>query len=87
MVKLEIHGSIAHIQLNRPEKLNAMNWASGEGMPGIIEQIDENMDVRCAILYGEGDAFSVGLDFFDVIPRLGDRTVVQTVNGNDDFRK
>ena len=72
MVKLEIHGSIAHIQLNRPEKLNAMNWALWEGMPGIIEQIDENMDVRCAILYGEGDAFSVGLDFFDVIPRLGD---------------
>ncbi|HIA01926.1 MAG TPA: crotonase/enoyl-CoA hydratase family protein [Myxococcales bacterium] len=71
MITLEIDGPIAHIKLDRAQKLNAMNWAFWEGMPGIIEQINTNLDIRAAVLWGEGKAFSVGLDFFDVMPRLG----------------
>ena len=71
MITLDIDGHVAHIKLDRPEKLNAMNWAFWEGMPGIIEQINQNLEVRAAVLSGEGKAFCVGLDFFDVMPRLG----------------
>ena len=71
MITLEIDGQIVHIKLDRAEKLNAMNWAFWEGMPGIIEQINANLDIRAAVLSGEGKAFCVGLDFFDVMPKLG----------------
>ena len=71
MISLEIDGQVAHIKLDRAEKLNAMSWAFWQNMPGIIEQINDNLEVRVAVLSGEGKAFSVGLDFFDVMPRLG----------------
>ena len=71
MITLKIDGHVAHITLDRPEKLNAMNWDFWMGMPGIVDEINANMDVRVAVLSGAGKAFSVGLDFFDVMPRLG----------------
>jgi enoyl-CoA hydratase len=71
LINLEMQGEIAHITLDRPEKLNAMNWDFWQGMPGIIDQINQNQEVRVAILSGTGKAFSVGLDLFDVFPRLG----------------
>ncbi len=71
MITLDIQGHIAHIKLDRPEKLNAMNWDFWQGMPGIIDKVNADFNVRAAVLYGEGKAFSVGLDVFDVIPRLG----------------
>ncbi len=71
MISLEIVGHVAHIKLDRAEKLNAMNWGFWEGMPNVIDQINRDLNVRVAILSGEGKAFSVGLDFFDMMPRLG----------------
>lgn len=71
MINLEIRDQIAHIKLSRPEKLNAMNWDFWTGMPKIVETINKNMDVRAAVLTGEGKAFTVGLDFFDIMPKLG----------------
>jgi enoyl-CoA hydratase len=71
MITLEIRGAIAHLQLSRPKKLNAMNWSFWEEMPNLIEQINDSDDVRVAVLSAAGKAFSVGLDFFDVIPKLG----------------
>ncbi len=71
MISLEIAGHVAHIKLDRAEKLNAMNWDFWEGMPNVIDQIDRDLNVRVAVLSGEGKNFSVGLDFFDMMPRLG----------------
>jgi enoyl-CoA hydratase len=71
MFELEISGHIAHLKLDRADKLNAMGLSFWEGMPGMIDQINDNMDVRAAVLSAEGKAFSVGLDFFDVLPKLG----------------
>jgi enoyl-CoA hydratase len=71
MVSLEIVGHVAHIRLNRPEKLNAMNWDFWETLPKVVSQIDEDPRVRAAVLSAEGKSFSVGLDFFDMMPKLG----------------
>ena len=71
MFKLDIKDHVANIKMSRPEKLNAMNWSFWESLPPLIDQINGNQDVRVVILSGEGSAFSVGLDFFDMMPRLG----------------
>ena len=70
MVELEIDGHVAHIKLNRPEKLNAMNWDFWEELPVVVQTINENLEVRVAVISGVGRAFSVGLDFFDMMPKL-----------------
>ena len=71
MITLEINDRIAHIRLSRPNKLNAMNWAFWSEMPEIVKSINDRTDVRAVVLSGEGKAFTVGLDFFDMMPRLG----------------
>jgi enoyl-CoA hydratase len=50
------------LTMNRPEKRNAL---SGDMLAGLVlgyEYIDENPDIRCAILTGAGGHFSSGAD-------------------------
>lgn len=62
-ILLEQRGHIALITLNRPEARNAL---SGEGMVArlveILERINADESVRCAILTGAGKAFCAGGD-------------------------
>jgi enoyl-CoA hydratase len=70
MVSLEIVDQVAHIRLDRPDKLNAMNWDFWETLPKVVAEIDGNQAIRAVVLSAEGKAFSVGLDFFDMMPKL-----------------
>jgi len=53
---------IAHIVLNRPEKLNAFNAQSWFDLKETTEKLVDDKSIRCAILRGAGRAFSSGLD-------------------------
>lgn len=62
LVLYEVSDGIGTITLNRPEKMNALNW-------DLINQLDEvwasartDDAVRCVILTGAGKAFSAGDD-------------------------
>ncbi|HWE99490.1 MAG TPA: enoyl-CoA hydratase/isomerase family protein [Caulobacteraceae bacterium] len=62
VVKIEDHGHVRLIRLNRPEKKNAL---SNELAWGVIEAIDEAAkvdDVWVVAVTGTGDAFCAGLD-------------------------
>src|SRR5258708_26890692 len=61
-IKVRVESEIAYIALNRPEKRNAINQAMLRALPEAIDEVDRN-DVRAIIIYGEGQAFSAGLDF------------------------
>ena len=61
-IKVRIEGEIAYIALNRPEKRNAINQAMLRAIPEAIDEVDRN-EVRAIIIYGEGQAFSAGIDF------------------------
>jgi enoyl-CoA hydratase len=61
-IKVERHGPVVRIRLNRPDKLNAQN-------PTLINEMDAAFmeggaadDVRVVVLSGEGRAFSAGHD-------------------------
>ncbi len=61
-VAFSIEGPIAHIVLQRPEKLNALDRDMILALAKAAETIEAARDVRVAILSGEGKAFCAGGD-------------------------
>ncbi|MEM7100168.1 MAG: crotonase/enoyl-CoA hydratase family protein [Pseudomonadota bacterium] len=59
---VEIANNIAHIQLNRPDKRNAMNAAFWRELPEIVQDIDEHAKARVIVVSSTGPHFSAGLD-------------------------
>jgi len=62
VLKIRVEGELAYIALNRPEKRNAINQAMLRAIPEALDELDRS-DVRAIIIYGEGQAFSAGIDF------------------------
>lgn len=60
--KLSLAHKVAHVQLNRPEKLNAMNQAFWTEIKQIFAWIAETPEVRAVVISGEGKHFSAGID-------------------------
>jgi enoyl-CoA hydratase len=59
---VEIADGVAHLQMNRPEKRNAMIAAFWEELPRIVRDIDENSKARVIVLSSTGPVFSAGID-------------------------
>jgi len=54
---------VAHVEIDRPQKLNAFFDPMWYEMKAIFESLSANPDVRCVLLSGAGDrAFTSGLD-------------------------
>ena len=62
VVEYEKKGTIAHVRLNRPDKLNAMNDAMHEELGLVWEDFRDDKELRVAILSGNGRCFSAGAD-------------------------
>lgn len=62
---LSVTNSIAHVELDRPEKMNAMNRAFWQEMVDVFAEIGDRTDVRCVVLSGRGRHFTSGLDLQD----------------------
>jgi enoyl-CoA hydratase len=60
--KVELTDNIAHVQINRPEKVNAMNAAFWEEIVEIFQWIDDTDAVRAVVVSGAGKHFSAGID-------------------------
>lgn len=66
-VKLEIKGLVAHIILDRPEKINAMTVDMDETLNSFIPEINNNNKIRSVLLYGAGDkGFCAGSDLTEL---------------------
>ena len=63
LVTITIHDHIAHVKLNRPEKMNALNAGMFEAIVDAGKKVAADMSVRVVVLSGEGRAFCAGLDF------------------------
>lgn len=65
-VLLEIVDGIAFLTLNRPEKLNALNYETNDRLMSILGGLEDNSKVRAVIVTGAGDkAFSAGGDIHE----------------------
>ena len=61
-VLLEKRGFIAHMRLNRPEKLNAVHPDMVCELAAALDEAEQDAVVRVVILSGNGRAFSAGFD-------------------------
>ncbi|WP_263265067.1 crotonase/enoyl-CoA hydratase family protein [Pseudomonas sp. RIT-PI-S] len=60
--RVERQGAVAHVQINRAEKRNAMNAAFWTEIEAIFTELDTADDVRAVVLSGAGEHFSAGID-------------------------
>ena len=62
LVRYEKHGTVGHVELNRPEKLNAINSEMLDGLVAALDQAQNDDGIRAVVLSGAGRAFSAGFD-------------------------
>ena len=72
---------VAHVRLNRPDKMNALDPAMFKAIIAAGEALMDRKDVRAVVLSGEGRSFCAGLDTSSFArapdanePKLTDRT-------------
>ena len=61
-VRVEVTGGIGWVELNRPEKRNAMNPRMNAEMIEVLEALDADDGCGVLVLAGAGNAFSAGMD-------------------------
>ncbi len=62
-VLIEQKGAIALLTLNRPEKLNALDYETNDRLLSLLDTIEGQADIRAVIITGAGErAFSAGGD-------------------------
>jgi len=65
-IKVEKKGHIAWIILNNPEKRNAMTFDFFLQMVEVFTDIDDDPQIRVAIVKGEGKSFTAGIDLMSL---------------------
>ena len=76
-VTTTITNHIAHVQLTRPDKMNALDMPMLEGIVAAGESLMKNKSVRVVVLSGEGKGFCAGLDLMSMA------TLAQNVGARD----
>uniref|UniRef100_A0A7N4PW58 Enoyl-CoA hydratase 1 n=1 Tax=Sarcophilus harrisii TaxID=9305 RepID=A0A7N4PW58_SARHA len=62
----EAGGHVLHVQLNRPEKRNAMNRAFWREMVECFNKIAQDPGCRAVVISGAGKMFTSGIDLMDM---------------------
>ncbi|HLX39087.1 MAG TPA: enoyl-CoA hydratase/isomerase family protein [Ktedonobacteraceae bacterium] len=61
-MRCELDGPLARLRLNRPEALNAANWAWVQDLVTATSYLEQQRETHIVIVSGEGRAFCSGLD-------------------------
>jgi enoyl-CoA hydratase len=78
---VEREAPIAVVTLNRPDKLNALNWTIVTELADQLEALDRDNAIRCIVLTGAGGrAFAAGAD----IGEMSGKSAVDMVTGGFD---
>jgi enoyl-CoA hydratase/carnithine racemase len=64
-ILVEIENGVATITLNRPDKLNAMNWQMMQEVQRTLKALEADDAVGCVVFTGAGRAFSAGGDIHE----------------------
>jgi 2-(1,2-epoxy-1,2-dihydrophenyl)acetyl-CoA isomerase len=73
-VNRHVHDGIALIQLNRPEKMNAIGALTRQQLSDAIKQAERDDAARVVVLTGSGRAFCSGADVTEMAQGAGMRT-------------
>lgn len=61
-VSTEVDAGVAHVQLARPDKRNALDMAMIDALAEAADNLSTRADVRCVVISGQGASFCAGLD-------------------------
>jgi enoyl-CoA hydratase/carnithine racemase len=70
-------GGVAHVELSRPDKLNALDSAMFEALIAAGDTLKDDPSLRAVVLSGQGRAFSAGLDVASFAAMMGEGNIVQ----------
>jgi 2-(1,2-epoxy-1,2-dihydrophenyl)acetyl-CoA isomerase len=80
-VVVERRGAVGIVSLNRPDFLNAFNAALRDDLKWAVREINDDDNIRVAILTGMGRGFSSGADLTEVPADVGRFRVEDELNG------
>lgn len=80
-VIVERHGSVAVVNLNRPDKLNSFNGLLRRELLLAVREVNDDDTVRVVVLTGAGRAFSAGADLTDLPEDKSNFRVEDQLNG------
>lgn len=69
-IKVEQRGHLLLIGLNRPAKRNAFDRQMLDELASAFAKLEDTEEVRCGVLYAEGEMFTAGLDLAKVAPSV-----------------
>lgn len=69
-ITTELENHVLLIGLNRPEKRNAFNAKMLAELGDVYDGMEENDEIRCAVVFAHGAHFTAGLDLGDIAPRI-----------------
>jgi 2-(1,2-epoxy-1,2-dihydrophenyl)acetyl-CoA isomerase len=79
-VRVHSHGGVALIQLNRPEKMNAIGALTRRQLGDAIKLAERDEEVRVVVLTGSGRAFCSGADVTEMTNEGGMHTPEEVGN-------
>ncbi|SFF50717.1 Enoyl-CoA hydratase/carnithine racemase [Fontimonas thermophila] len=62
-VRVEVEDGVATVTMDRPDKLNGLDYAMFAGLVDAARRIGRDRAVRAVVLHGAGRGFCAGLDF------------------------
>jgi enoyl-CoA hydratase/carnithine racemase len=68
-IRVERDGHVAHLQLNRPERINALGKAMLLEIQQAMDALEADAEVRAIVLSGAGRGFSSGFDLKEQMAR------------------
>ena len=68
-IRIERDGHVAHLQLNRPERINALGKAMLLEIHDALDRLEADPEVRVIVLSGAGRGFSSGFDLKEQMAR------------------
>jgi enoyl-CoA hydratase/carnithine racemase len=69
-IKVEKRGHLLLIGLNRPLKRNAFDQQMLDELALAVTRLEDEADVRCGVIYAEGEMFTAGLDLAQIAPAI-----------------
>jgi len=83
-VSVEKQGHVLRIGLERPQKMNAFDRKMYRDLAAAYGELQDDDDIRCAVLFGHGDHFTGGLELTDWTETFGDAKFAQLPEGGYD---
>ena len=76
-ISVEQRGHILLIGLNRPAKRNAFDVEMLDQLAHAYAELEDNAEIRCGVLFAEGEMFTAGLDLANVAPKVVENGILE----------